>query len=270
MKSNTLLIGDGKWSKTLQRVLSTIGVNFKVATRDWESKLEGISHAIIATPAPTHFYIANKLLNHRIPTLIEKPAVLTLMHAEMLKQQSKATNTPLFCHTPYLYHPILEQMKLDIDESKLLCPTFNYQSYRANIEGEHQDGNSFVNHAGHDLANLWHFGVKKEFKIHDVVIKNNLINVTFFNSEGTFDITTGEQQPSKTRYIQATDDQDTLNVQFVGDQYYIKNGIIYPEYKVHYEPLQLSLIDFIRNTTAKCGIDFILWSAKVLQLMKDI
>lgn len=264
MSSRVLIIGNGKWSKVLQRVLSELGVEHEVSTRDWAAKLSGITHSIIATPAEAHFTIANELIKQGIPTLIEKPAVITMAHAEVLAHHSKISGTPIFCHTPYLYHSIVERIKQNLKNSD----SFSYHSYRANVEGGHKDGNSFINHGAHDLANLWYFGHKEEPTVK--LIKNDgyKIMVDLVTNKGDARIITEEYADRKVRSI-CVEDEFGMQ-QFVNDSFYLEDGIVCPEYTVIDEPLKLSLTDFIMRTSAKCGIDFIKWSAKVLQLVKDI
>lgn len=78
---------------------------------DWyfdfsEVDLSPIDAAIIATPATTHFELANTLMECKIPVLIEKPVVLCEEELDALLQ----INADAFAAHQYRYHPAFQHI----------------------------------------------------------------------------------------------------------------------------------------------------------------
>lgn len=67
--------------------------------------------AVIATPAHTHIRLAQQLVEHRIPTLLEKPLSASLDGVEPLVNSAKQHDVPLSVAYVLRCHPVIEAMK---------------------------------------------------------------------------------------------------------------------------------------------------------------
>lgn len=90
-----------------------------VATLDDALAMEGITGAVVATPAPSHKAIGQQLLAQGIPTLIEKPLALSEADANALVDAAKATQTLLAVGHICLFYPGMTQLKDWITSGKL-------------------------------------------------------------------------------------------------------------------------------------------------------
>jgi UDP-2-acetamido-3-amino-2,3-dideoxy-glucuronate N-acetyltransferase len=122
---NLALIGLGKWGKNyLETVKKIPDVKIKyicaVTTKTldkYSSKYikttnyldllsrNDLNGVIIATPAATHYKIAQAFLKRRIPVLVEKPLTLTYLDAKKLVALARRQQTSLMIGHIYLYHP---------------------------------------------------------------------------------------------------------------------------------------------------------------------
>lgn len=260
-----LIIGRGSWGKKLASVVQKLGHNPVVASRDWESKLEGVTHAVIASPAPSHAEIAQKLLKLDIDCLIEKPAALTKEQANLIRKASEESGAKVFCHTPYLYHNLNSKL---IEKVNASSSTYSYRSIRKNVEGNHADGNSFINHGCHDLANLWSIGARSLELSYVSKLKDSLTislhNVAPEERCRRAYITTGEFAERKTRYINIEKDKSTT-YQLVDDKFLIKCSELDESLLPTENAIEYSLKDFIEFTHAPCDIEFIEWAAGIIE-----
>lgn len=67
--------------------------------------LDGCAGAIVATPTTTHAEIAQTLLAHGLPLLVEKPLVAHLADAEAIISRSRDSNVPLTCGFVERFNP---------------------------------------------------------------------------------------------------------------------------------------------------------------------
>src|SRR3989344_4854692 len=86
-----------KTQKSLEELPSIYGKTSDYKTLVLKNGLDGV---IIATPAPSHFEIAEFFLKNRIPLLIEKPLVTNPAEAEKLLTIQKQTQTQTQTQTP--------------------------------------------------------------------------------------------------------------------------------------------------------------------------
>ena len=110
MKKNSIcLIGIGRWGQNHLRILNNLkllsGVYDIKYTYLKEKKIKiyknineiiedkNVKGVIIATPPNTHYGIASKLIENKIPVLIEKPVCLNLSDTLKLNNLSKKNKT---------------------------------------------------------------------------------------------------------------------------------------------------------------------------------
>lgn len=80
------------------------------------TELDGISGAIIASPAPLHHISASPLLQARVPVLVEKPLADVRANADTIIDASVRMNTPLMVgYTLRWYEPLQQLRSLLLD-----------------------------------------------------------------------------------------------------------------------------------------------------------
>jgi len=110
----------------------------------------------IATPAETHFQIAQRLLQAGKHVLVEKPLALTVEDAEKLGQLSKKNNTTLMVGHVLLFHPAIIEIKNMIKNKKIGKLQYLY-SNRLNLGQVRTEENVFWSLAPHDIAIFQYF-----------------------------------------------------------------------------------------------------------------
>ena len=136
MVTNLGLIGAGKWGRNYIKTINKFpDINLvKILSKNHETRqiapsnsqifsdldeflnTEGIDGAIIASPPETHAEIAIKLINKKIPIIIEKPLTTSYKDAlEIFSAAKKNSGIVLVDHI-FLYHPIFRYLKKYINQ----------------------------------------------------------------------------------------------------------------------------------------------------------
>jgi predicted dehydrogenase len=153
-KHTVALIGFGYWGPVLARVISQSRDFYlhTIVDRDiskeavvsaqypnvlWcnevdEIKFDKIDFAFIATPAKSHFELAEFLLNNNLNVWIEKPACTSLAEAQSLVDLAFEKQLLIVVDHPYVFHPAVKEIK-DLIQSYKLGDIFYYESSRANL-----------------------------------------------------------------------------------------------------------------------------------------
>ena len=110
----------------------------------------------IATPAETHFQIAQRLIQAGKHVLVEKPLALTVRHAEKLVRLAKKNNVTLLVGHVLLFHPAIKKIKNIIKNKKIGRLQYIY-SNRLNLGQVRSEENVFWSLAPHDIAIFQYF-----------------------------------------------------------------------------------------------------------------
>ena len=135
-----LLYGFGSMGRNHFRVLKkhpqikTIDIYDLYADVPDEHRIENLDNylketppdfAIVVTPTVTHRIVAEKLLNYKIPLLIEKPLTPVAADAEIIIQKANEGNTPCAVGFVERFNPVVHALKKEITESKILSISIN-------------------------------------------------------------------------------------------------------------------------------------------------
>ena len=108
---------------------------------------------VIATPAGTHFEIAEKCLKAGKHILVEKPLAMTSDECDRLIELAEAASLKLMVGHTFLYSPPVRKIKELIEAGELGDIYYAY-STRANLGRIRQDVNAMWNLAPHDISIL--------------------------------------------------------------------------------------------------------------------
>lgn len=113
-----VLIGTGTMGGRHRRLFEEVGVEFSGladSASEAETLFENLTtgrfqvdFAVVASPALTHFDYARRLLELRIPTLVEKPLAVTATEADLLREISLSKGVPLFVGHSERYNPAVK------------------------------------------------------------------------------------------------------------------------------------------------------------------
>ncbi len=157
----------------------------------------GFDGYIVATPAPTHFHIAKKIIESKNHVLVEKPIATNLKDAIELNELSKINNINLMVGHVLLFHPAFIKIKELLSQGKLGKLQYMY-SNRLNLGKIRTNENVFWSFAPHDIALFQFFtnssptsivSMGKDFLqkgIHDTTLtvfeyQNNIMGHIFVN-----------------------------------------------------------------------------------------
>lgn len=110
-----------------------------------------IDAIVIATPAATHYSLAQKALQHGKHLFIEKPLTLNIQHAVQLIRISEETNRILMVGHLMEYHPAVEKLKTLIQSGELGQIYYLY-AQRVNLGKIRRDENAMWSLAPHDFS----------------------------------------------------------------------------------------------------------------------
>jgi predicted dehydrogenase len=174
------IVGWGYWGKNYGKYLSNAGIDAKLEyvcdlrkemlkkaqqlfphiqitdkIQDLvDAKLDGV---IIATPAATHYKIANYFLENKINVLVEKPFATSLGDAKKLASLSKKMGTKLLVGHTFMYSQPVRWIKKKIDEGYF--GEINYLEFNRKGGIVRNDVNVVWDLAPHDLSMLsWFMG----------------------------------------------------------------------------------------------------------------
>ena len=135
-----------------------------------------IDYAIISTPSGNHYYYAKFFLNKKIPTLIEKPFVISLKHAKELINLKNKNKTKCWVAFQNRYNKSIIQGKKTLSNKKFGKVFFvdaalywhrNKKYYSTSWRGKYNsDGGVLFNQSIHLLDVLiYFFGKVKNFNV---------------------------------------------------------------------------------------------------------
>ncbi|NLP38065.1 MAG: Gfo/Idh/MocA family oxidoreductase, partial [Firmicutes bacterium] len=175
MKKNKIaLIGAGNWGKNYLRVLEKLGVLAALAekeasvrekyaslypqlyiTDDYKKLLTNpaIDAFVVATPAHTHYQIAQEILLANKDVLLEKPMTLSVSEAKTLHKIAEKNRGVLLVGHLLLYKPAIQKIK-ELIENKILGDLLCIDMKRAKLGTIRNYENVLWSFAPHDLAVL--------------------------------------------------------------------------------------------------------------------
>jgi len=165
------VIGAGRWGKNHIKTLSELGALGGIVEVDPRHRkkmielysnvncLSSIEHAfktdfdgfVVATPPITHEKLAEQILMHKKPVLVEKPLTLSLNEGENLKILVENLNGKLMVGHLMLFHPAIIKMKSMIQDGMLGQLQYIY-SNRLNRGIVRKEENVFWSFAPHDIS----------------------------------------------------------------------------------------------------------------------
>jgi len=194
------VIGAGSWGINHIKTLDSLGALGGVVEKNqylikgikeeypncsfFESTSDAISAGfdgfIIATPPSTHFELAKKIINNKIPVLVEKPLTLSYSSAKYLNDLAKKENVNLMVGHVLLFHPAFIKMKELVDSGVIGDIQYIY-SNRLNLGTFRKDENVFWSFAPHDISLFNHFFnelPKKVFSNGVDILQKNIHDIT--------------------------------------------------------------------------------------------
>ena len=173
---NISLIGFGYWgpnyariinqldSLTLRWIIDTNSQSFTGFPRrypqiQFDSHIESVLNdtatqaVIIATPATTHFQIAQACLKAGKHVLIEKPLTTSAMQARQLIKLAQRQRLTLMVGHTFVYNPAITYLKTYISQGKLGRLYYAYAT-RTNLGPVRTDVDAFWDLASHDISTL--------------------------------------------------------------------------------------------------------------------
>ena len=116
-----------------------------------EALANGFDGFTVATPAETHFAVAEKIINAGHHVMVEKPITLTAAEARTLKALADEHNVNLMVGHVLLFHPAILKIKALIGAGKIGKLQYIY-SNRLNLGTVRTEENILWSFAPHDIA----------------------------------------------------------------------------------------------------------------------
>ena len=165
------VIGAGRWGRNHIKTLNNLGFlkgiveqdnkvlaefsnsypDINVFTDIKNAILGGFDGFVVATPAETHFKIAEYLLKNKKNVLVEKPLALNTEDAIKLKNLAKENQVNLMVGHVLLFHPAIRKIKELIDCGKIGRLQYLY-SNRLNLGTVRTEENILWSFAPHDIS----------------------------------------------------------------------------------------------------------------------
>lgn len=165
------VIGGGRWGQNHVRTLNELGCLGGVcdvsadSLQRYEEQYpdipgyasldkaieQGFDGFTVATPAPTHYAIAEKIMRAGFPVLVEKPLALSSEEAKALQQISRETGQQLMVGHLMLFHPAIVKIKELLDDGKIGKIQYIY-SNRINLGTVRTEENILWSFAPHDIS----------------------------------------------------------------------------------------------------------------------
>jgi len=169
MKTNTGLIGRGKWGiKLKSKLIKNTNLKFMCGKDTNYSKLikkNNVNWVFIATPNHTHYKIVKNCLNLKVNVFCEKPLTESLLNSKNLFNIAKKNKVKLFVSDVYSFH----NKKI----SKLKTKNIVYRSKK--VKGNDTE---FLNRfMYHDVSILYKFINKTKIKSLQFHKNKKLINL---------------------------------------------------------------------------------------------
>jgi len=170
------VVGAGRWGKNHIRTLHELGflagiVEADSDTRDVfrgkhpeaktfatvrEAIEEDFDGFTVATPAETHFKIAEFIITHKKHVLVEKPLTLKASEARRLKELAEENGVNLMVGHLLLFHPAIRKIKELIKNGKIGKLEYIY-SNRLNLGTVRTEENILWSFAPHDISVFQYF-----------------------------------------------------------------------------------------------------------------
>jgi UDP-2-acetamido-3-amino-2,3-dideoxy-glucuronate N-acetyltransferase len=165
------LIGAGTWGKNLARCFEQHGALRRIVvpaaeiaalSESFPSALlgtglaealadPGVRKVVIATPAATHFELAQAALQAQKDVLVEKPLCLHAAHARLLTELAQQSGRTLMVGHLLQYHPAVRRLR-ELVESGALGRLLTITSNRLNLGKFRRDENALYSFAPHDVS----------------------------------------------------------------------------------------------------------------------
>jgi Predicted dehydrogenases and related proteins len=110
----------------------------------------------VATPAETHFELAEFIITHKKHVLVEKPLTLKATEARRLKELAEENNVNLMVGHLLLFHPAIRKIKELIKKGKIGKLEYVY-SNRLNLGTVRTEENILWSFAPHDISVFQYF-----------------------------------------------------------------------------------------------------------------
>ena len=121
-----------------------------------EAVREDFDGFTVATPAETHFEIAEFIINHKKHVLVEKPLTLKAKEARRLKEFAEENGVNLMVGHLLLFHPAIRKIKELIENGKIGKLQYIY-SNRLNLGTVRIEENILWSFAPHDISIFQYF-----------------------------------------------------------------------------------------------------------------
>ena len=165
------VVGGGRWGRNHIRTLAELGMLGGICDLDSKSLtdfatqypqaacFQSLDDALeqnfdgftVATPAHTHFSIAQKIMRAGFPVLVEKPLALSSDEARRLVAVSNETGKQLMVGHLMLFHPAINKIKELLDAGKIGKVQYVY-SNRINLGTVRTEENILWSFAPHDIS----------------------------------------------------------------------------------------------------------------------
>ncbi len=170
------VVGAGRWGKNHIKTLHELGFLAGIVEADsdtrnmFKEKYPGVKtfatvrDAIkedfdgftVATPAETHFEIAEFIITRKKHVLVEKPLTLKASEAKRLKELAEENNVNLMVGHLLLFHPAIRKIKELIEKGKIGKLQYIY-SNRLNLGTVRTEENILWSFAPHDISIFQYF-----------------------------------------------------------------------------------------------------------------
>jgi UDP-2-acetamido-3-amino-2,3-dideoxy-glucuronate N-acetyltransferase len=171
MDKKICVIGAGRWGKNHIHTLNDLGALAGIVEtrenvrRDFSGRYPGVMmHSdyrdsikagydgyVVATPAETHFTVAEFLLKNGKHVLVEKPLALSTAEARTLQKLAADNRVNLMVGHVLLFHPAIRKIKELIDGGRLGKLEYLY-SNRLNLGTVRTEENILWSFAPHDIS----------------------------------------------------------------------------------------------------------------------
>lgn len=180
-----MVVGSGNWGKNLvknyyeldslygvcesdkakQEELKNKYPNIKIWS-NYDELLEdkSVNGIVIATPAQTHFELAEKSLNAGFPTYVEKPLTLNIKEAQKLSELAESKNLQLMVGHILEYFPAMTKIK-ELIENNVLGKIKHIRCTRVNLGKIRSYENIWWSFAPHDLSIISMFVDKEPVEV---------------------------------------------------------------------------------------------------------
>lgn len=173
---NLAVIGSGYWGKNLVRNFNELGALHTICDKNRETlkffqenypgvriitscedvfQDPAIDAVAIATPAETHFQLAQQAMLANKHVYVEKPLALSVKEAQQLQETAVETNRKLMVGHILLYHPAIIKLKEIISSGELGKINYIY-SNRLNLGKIRSEENILWSFAPHDISVILH------------------------------------------------------------------------------------------------------------------